>query len=364
MADQVVNAVLYEGYILYPYRATSTKNRQRFTFGRIYPQPFSEAQGGSEPYTMQTQCLVQAASSRAGSRAGSGDAPAIKIKARFLHPVERQVGQLPEPLPAWDGEGEPAFQPVPELRVGQRIYQTWHEVVERDVDVGPLQLERLRDAPQEIPFSFPAMRQWEPVEDEQGRMVGVVVRRQEALRGRMVVAAEAVEPGLYRITAQVFNLTPLEAPFGGSEDEAVLMQTFVSAHVLLAVEGGAFVSLMDPPPALAQAAAGCENQGVWPILIGDEEKGERHTILASPIILYDYPEIAPESPGNLFDSTEIDEILTLRIMTLTDEEKLEMSQVDERARQILQRTESMTNDHLMGMHGVLREIRPVDGGET
>jgi hypothetical protein len=77
-------------------------------------------------------------------------------------------------------------------------------------------------------------------------------------------------------------------------------------------------------------------------------------MLASPIILYDYPEIAPESAGDLFDGTEIDEILSLRIMTLTDEEKREMWQSDERARLILQRTESMAAEQMMKLHGALR----------
>ena len=77
-------------------------------------------------------------------------------------------------------------------------------------------------------------------------------------------------------------------------------------------------------------------------------------MLSSPIILYDYPEIAPESPGDLFDGTEIDEILNLRVLTMTDEEKWEMSQVDERARQILNRTETLTEEDFWKMHGTIR----------
>jgi hypothetical protein len=38
LVDRIVHAVLYEGYILYPYRASAKKNRQRFTFGRVYPE--------------------------------------------------------------------------------------------------------------------------------------------------------------------------------------------------------------------------------------------------------------------------------------------------------------------------------------
>ena len=83
-------------------------------------------------------------------------------------------------------------------------------------------------------------------------------------------------------------------------------------------------------------------------------------MLSSPIILYDYPQIAPESPGDLFDGTEIDEILALRILTLTEDEKKEMREADDRSRQILERTEAMPVEHFMKLHGVLRGLRPAD----
>ena len=102
----------------------------------------------------------------------------------------------------------------------------------------------------------------------------------------------------------------------------------------------------------------CNNVGTWPVLAGEEGQARWH--LSSPIILYDYPQIAPESPGDLFDGTEIDEILALRILTLTEDEKHEMRNADERARQILERTESMPAEHFMKLHGVLRGLRPSD----
>ena len=113
--------------------------------------------------------------------------------------------------------------------------------------------------------------------------------------------------------------------------------------------------------AFRDAAAGCHNVGTWPVLVG--EAGERDCMLSSPIILYDYPEIAPESPGDLFDGTEIDEILTLRIMTLTEEEKRAMRGVDERARQILERTETLPVEQLMKMHGAMRSLRSTEEDE-
>ena len=90
------------------------------------------------------------------------------------------------------------------------------------------------------------------------------------------------------------------------------------------------------------------------MLAGDE--GSHDAMLSSPVILYDYPQIAPESPQNLFDGTEIDEILTLRIMTLTDEEKAEIRRGDERTRAMLERTENMPAEQLMKLHGALRGL--------
>jgi len=135
-----------------------------------------------------------------------------------------------------------------------------------------------------------------------------------------------------------------------AERDKILLSSMVSAHAILGVEDGEFISLLEPPAALAEVAAQCSNEGVWPVLAGDGST----TVLSSPIILYDYPQIAPESAGSLFDSTEIDEILSLRILTLTDAEKREMRQSDDRARQILERTENMPDEQFAKLHGVLR----------
>ncbi len=350
--DQIVQAVLYEGYILYPYRPSATKNRQRFTFGRVYPHAFSEARQGSEPCSLQTQCLVQ-------GRAGHAP-PALTVKARFLQPLARDIGRLPKPLPVWTAAHAPEYSGVAELRVEERLYQTWQEAVEQTIPAGPFQLTALVEQPHAQPFSLPAAYRWEPIQDGAGRMVGVVVRRQAALTGQVDVSAERLEAGLYRVTIRLVNLTPLTEPDRGTEDEAVLLRTLASTHIILTVEAGAFISLMDPPPSYAQAAATCQHQGVWPVLVGDAAQGECHTLLASPIILYDYPEIAPESMGNMFDSTEIDELLMLRVLTLTDEEKQMMRQVDEYARQILQRSEALSAEQLLRLHGTVREMRPAE----
>ena len=156
----------------------------------------------------------------------------------------------------------------------------------------------------------------------------MIERRQEAVEGVIDVSAEIVGNDLYKIIIHTRNVSPMEC--SGADRDAALMQSLVSTHLILGVRKGEFVSLLEPPKELKHIVAQCRNAGAWPVLVGDA--GERDTMLASPIILYDYPQIAPESAGDLFDGTEIDEILSLRILTLTDEEKREIRQSDDRAR--------------------------------
>lgn len=343
VVDRLVNAVLYEGYILYPYRPSARKNQQRFTFGRVYPQAYSTAQNGAEPCVMQTQCLLQR----------QGDAPAVEVTVRFLHPMAREVGALPDCHT--DGESC-AFEVIPELRVDGHLYYTWQEVVERQIAIPPLSL----DAPvYQATFSFPASYTMERIRGSDGQIAGGIRRRQCALAGSVEVTAEAVDERVSRITVRILNQTPVpEADL--ENQEAIVMRTFASTHTILHAQESEFLSLIDPPPQYAEAAAACVNVGTWPVLVGDERRGEHDTLLSSPIILYDYPQIAPESPGDLFDGGEIDEILTLRIMTMTDDEKLEMRHVDEHARRILQRTETLPEDHLLKLHGVMRPTASLD----
>src|SRR5262249_38142565 len=157
---------------------------------------------------------------------------------------------------------------------------------------------------------------------------GVLVRTHEPVEGAVELRAALVGPALFKVTVGVRNLTPLEGAETCAREEAQ-RRSLVSTHTVLTVRGGEFLSLLDPPEECRDLAAGCANVGTWPVLVGDE--GSKDTLLSSPIILYDYPRVAAQSPGDLFDATEIDEILTLRTLTLTDEEKREMAGADERA---------------------------------
>jgi hydrogenase maturation protease len=354
LVEKIADAVLYEGYILYPYRPSAVKNQQRWNFGALCPEAYSRAQGGTEAWTMQTECL-----------ATGGGATALDVKVRFLHLSEREVcvpaadgglqtaGLLSDELQASINDSE--LQVVPSLEVNGRLFQTWQESVEREVSLSSLNLNEVVDQPRRLAFSFPESREVEPLRDETGgRVVGVIVRRRQAVKGAFEVTAQREGSGAFKLNVRILNLTPLEDAGGRSRDEA-LMRSFVSTHTILSVRGGEFVSLLDPPEAHAEAAAGCRNVGTYPVLVGEE--GERGCVLSSPIILYDYPQIAPESAGELFDGTEIDEILTLRIMTMTDEEKREMRGADERARRILERTEQLPAEQLMKMHGAMRSLK-------
>ena len=346
LVDQVVNSVLYEGYILYPYRSSSIKNRSRFTFGRVYPEAFSISQNGAEPFITQTECLVH-----------STGTPLIQVEVRFLHPLAREIGLLEPESGEHSGDVDP--KPVPELRVDGRLYQTWQEVVERSIVIPRQLIRSFAQRSLELPFAFPSSCTSESICDDAGHVVGVIARCQEALQGRIEIGVTSVDANVFKISLRIVNQTPISESELNNQD-AVIMRTFASTHVILSAQDGEFLSLLDPPPNYIAAAGSCQQIGIYPVLVGDEKRRERDTMLASPIILYDYPRVAPESPGDLFDGTEIDEILTLRVMAMTEAEKSEMRQVDDFARRILDRTESLGPDHFMKMHGTLRDLRRLD----
>ncbi len=344
--ERIAKAVLYEGYMLYPYRPSAVKNQQRFNFGVIYPLSYSEAQKGSDPWVMQTECLVQ----------GSGQTK-IEVYLRFLQLTSRSVEERIMPELNRRHSGGAVFVPVRSLEVDGQKFYSWQEAVEREISVPENNAETLVRQPLQQPFSLPVNQTSEPLSDSSGRVAGRMMRTQQAIDGAIHVALHPVVEGVYRVVVRVKNVTALGDAVLINRDDA-LMQSLVSAHLLLGVQGGEFVSLLDPPETLRGIASECRNVGAFPVLVGEE--GQRDTMLSSPIILYDYPQIAPESAGDLFDGTEIDEILSLRIMTMTDEEKVEMRQSDERARRMLERTETLPAEQLMKLHGVLRGLHPVD----
>jgi hydrogenase maturation protease len=344
LVDEIAAAVLYEGYILYPYRP-SVKNRHRFTFGGVYPPAYSAAQAGADACTIQTECLIT----------GGADAK-LAVRVRFLHPIARLVKELSRPVARWPNDDLPPAQLVQALRVGALVYTTWQEATERTIDLGELRLGLLAEQPRDTDFELPSHREVEPLRQPDGLIVGIMVREQRFLAGSVRLCARCVGQGAYRLSVIVRNLTPFETASTALPEEAALY-SMAATHAILEVRNGEFVSLIDPPEHLRELASTCRNVGAWPVLVGDE--GEGDTMLAAPIILYDYPRVAPESPGDLFDGTEIDEILTLRIMTLSNDEKVAMAGTDPRARAILERTLALPEEQLLRLHGTIRGLRPV-----
>jgi hypothetical protein len=339
---EIANAVLYEGYLLYPYRPSAIKNRQRWTIGVVYPREYSEANGSIEPWTMQTECLVT----------GSADT-SLDIYVRFLHLHLRKTMQAETSNAS--SKTQPDIMYAHEKSMASRLVnEPWEEGVEREVRSLNLSLSNVLEQPRLLEIEFPGERMMEESSDES---TATIIREQQPLVGTVSITAEPISTDLFKLRVLIENKTPGTGTFTSN---AVMLYSFVSTHTILQVNQGTFISLMDPPEALKALAQGCQNLRTWPVMVGNE--GESDTMLSSPIILYDYPQIAPESPGSLFDGTEIDEILTLRIMTLTDEEKEEMRQGDERAREILERTESLSPEQFMKLHGVIRSMRPVDEG--
>jgi len=268
VVDQVINSVLYEGYLLYPYRLSSIKNQHRFNFGIVFPKPLN-------PSSMATECLIEV----------DGNDAIIDVEARFLQVIP------------FEGD---------------------HNVVERRV---PL-------------------------------LGNSTVFRFGDLRGEIQLTRSQATDAVLKIQVRISNFTQ-PGPLAGAAWNEILSTCFVSTHLILRVRNGKFVSMLDPPPEFRKLVDECNQEGTWPVLIG--RAGERECMLASPIILYDYPHVAPESPENLFDGTEIDEILLLRILSLTAEEKEEVRKGDPRGRFILERAESLAPEDLLRLHGARRD---------
>ena len=325
-ARAVADAVLYEGYLLYPYRASAAKNRSRWQFGVLGP-PSAGAEAFGEAPDLAMQCLL-----RPGGR------PAVTILLRFLQLQVREV-QRREP----DGSHTPAAA----LTVAGSPVLSWDEAVEREITLCDVPLTGRA----EFPIAVPGGAEEEPLAEPGGTVVGRIVRRREPLTARLTTAAEP-DGGLLRLTVAVAN----EHPARVAGKDAAVRRSLLGTHLLLEARDAAFVSLLDPPPGAAAAAARCRQHRCWPALAGPH--GSSDVLLGAPIILEDHPRLAEQSPGPLFDLCEIDEILTLRVMTMTEAEKAEARATDPRAREIVERCDALTPADLQRLHGAWHDAEP------
>jgi hypothetical protein len=322
-AEKIATAILYEGYILYPYRPTSVKNRQRWNFGTLYPRVYAEAQRPPESFRLVAECIAIA-----------DESAALDVKISFLQLIRQgrrpdrkgQAGELTDQLT------DPSL--------------AWEEAVEQTLEQSQIRIQNLFANPIELMLKIDSSALPKDHSSSANTTLEVVLK----------IRAEQAGARGCKLHVEIENATPLSSGAASRRDEA-LPQSFVSTHVLLGITGGEFVSMLDPQQTHVKAVAECENMGVFPVLVGTAP--ERSMMLCSPIILYDYPQIAPESEGDFFDGTEMDEMLTLRVLTLTDSEKQQMREGDSRTRKILERTENLTPEMMLKAHGVVRSMREI-----
>ena len=327
---EIADAVLYEGYLLYPYRASSGKNQSRWQFGVLGPPHASADSFGEEP-GLRMQCLLRP----------RAPAAAVTIHLRFLQLQRREVERL---TPAG------AYEPVDALEVDGARVLTWDEAVEREISLPDFAL----DGPIEYPLSFAGGQDVEPVSGADGTVIGRIVRRRWDLTATLRADVE-VDDGYFRLSVSVDNEHP--DPVEGKD--AAIRVSLIGAHVVLEAHDASFVSLLEPSDEATMAAGRCRQHRCFPVLAGPP--GSDDVVLGAPIILYDHPEIAIQSKGTLFDGTEIDEILTLRVMTMTDAEKAEARATDPRAREIIDRCDAMSAADMQQLHGILRNPYAADG---
>jgi hypothetical protein len=287
MIDQVraiADAVLYEGFLLFPYRKDALKNQLPWQFGVLMPQGYSDS---SEPTSLRSEMVLC-----------HGDG-AVEVVVRFLQstgdgPMEREMS----------------------VHVDLRQAQTKH--------------------------SFEV----------------------EHLRGTLTVDTRPAENDTLKLALELHNTT---ATHSTADRNEALQSAFISAHALVTADDAVFASLLDPPEWAKAAVGRCTNERVFPVLSGvpaDEAKQTAKTILVSPIILYDFPQIAKASTTHTFDATEIDELLVLSVASLTDQEKSAARSAHPYVRELVERADALDSDTLATLHGELTGSPREPGDET
>ena len=322
-AQAVADAVMCEGQVLYPYRASAAKNRVRWQFGVLTPPAFTDLEGGDR-WRMSTRVLLDRA----------GPSTDVAVRARFFRPRARTV--------TVDGRA------VESAEVAGGLWTTFDESVEAAVEAGPVSIESLLGGPVVVAADW----KWESRSEVEGSAgVGWETR---PMSGRLVLSATRPEGpyGLIEVTAALENTTAWR-PTGEPSRRDAVGSSMISAHLILATTTGRWLSAIDPPAFVGPRFGIDAQEGCFPVLIGDDR-----VMLAAPIILPDHPGVAPESAGDFCDATEIDEILALRTLTLTDAEKREARSTDPRSAAIIDRTDSMPPEVWARLHGAVRSLDP------
>ncbi|TDE24949.1 hypothetical protein [Actinomadura sp. 6K520] len=291
----IADVVLYEGHRLWPSRRSAPGKGRRWTVGGVYPRPYADLAG--DPWTVCAEFLME----------GSPEAD-VEVTLRFLHAVHRQ---------AMDGG-----VPVDEVSAGGATHETRQEAREREITSGRVSVARLLRSPVRVPVAVAA-----GTDEEELGGGARFTRLWHRVDGTVEISAAEAGDGVVRLRIEVGNTGR-----GEDRDEAV-HAGMMCAHVVARARGGAFVSPGDPPERLAGAAAECASDGLWPVLAG--APGCYDTVLAAPVVLYDWPQVAPE--GSPFDGGEAGRLLVLGVLSLSEEERREMAAADPRVAEFLER---------------------------
>jgi hypothetical protein len=195
-----------------------------------------------------------------------------------------------------------------------------HEAVARRVDLPATPLDALARAPVTEAFAF------------------------AAVQGRVTMSAQPLPGGLVRVTMSVHNTT--DAP-EGLDRAGALRRSLLSTHLVGRATGARFVSPTAPAEHAAAAVMTCNCVNTFPVLASDQDD----VLLGAAIVLPDHPQIAPESRGSLFDSTEIEEALRLHLLALSDGERDDLAHQDPALREMLERAIAAAPQDLAGLHG-------------
>jgi len=305
----------------------------RWQFGVLVPRAYSTPL--AEPWFMQTEVLVEP----------RGE-PSLEILVRTLQLQARTVEER-----AGD-----TFMPVRSMQVNGKEHTSWEEAVPQELS---FRYAYSPDEPQtQQPIAIGDYCAAQPLGGAAGSPAGRVIRRRWAQNGMLRIWAQrAGHLVKFRVRIENHSQPGADGESTAIQRAVALRTSFLSTHALLRVQDGDFVSLLDPPPAAVDAAKACENVHAWPVMVAAPgDKSSRTLMLASPIILYDYPDVAAESEGDKFDGTEIDELLNLSVLGLTDAEKRQARDTDELAGAIVDRADLMAPEHFAKLHGALRYL--------
>jgi hypothetical protein len=196
-----------------------------------------------------------------------------------------------------------------------------HQGVARRIELGPVGLDELiREDGMTVPCAF------------------------DAVEARARLAATPLDDGLVRIAMCVHNTTVVPE---GLDRAAALRSSLLSTHLVARAPGSRFASPVAPGPTAAAAVATCDHVNIFPVLVTEADD----CALGATIVLPDHPMIAPESHGDLFDATEIEEALLLHVLALSDAERAAISEQDPKVREMLARAEAAGPEEIARLRG-------------